>query len=71
VGPNGEEDCDRFVWYSDYQSGSSIERIESFIKLGLEDPIQYAEENGTLVSWDFVKDYVIKICKEWEENKKS
>lgn len=57
-----------FEWYSDYKSGSSIERIESFIKLGLEDPLQYAEEDGTLVSWDFVKEYVKKICREWEEN---
>ena len=55
-------------WYSDYKSGSSIERIESFIKLELEDPVQYAEEDGTLVTWDFVKEYVMKICEEWEEN---
>lgn len=53
-------------WYSDYKSGSSIERIESFIKLGLEDPLQYAEEDGTLVSWEFVKKYVEKICLEWQ-----
>jgi len=53
------------VWYSDYKSGSSIERIESFIKLGLEDPIQYAEEDGTLVTWEFVKEYVKKICEEF------
>ncbi len=54
-----------FKWLSDYKSGSSVERIESFIKLGLEDPLQYAEEDGTLVSWDFVKEYVIKICEEF------
>jgi len=53
-------------WVSDYKSGSSIERIESFIKLGLEDPSQYADDDGTLVSWDFVKEYVIKICEEFE-----
>jgi 7-cyano-7-deazaguanine synthase len=53
-------------WVSDYKSGSSIERIESFIKLGLEDPSQYAEEDGTLVTWGFVKEYVMKICKEFE-----
>jgi 7-cyano-7-deazaguanine synthase len=58
-----------YVWYADYKSGASIERVESFIKLGLEDPTQYAEDDGTLVSWDFVKDYVIKVCKEWEKNK--
>jgi 7-cyano-7-deazaguanine synthase len=53
-------------WLSDYKSGSSIERIESFIKLKLEDPLQYAEEDGTLVSWDFVKSYVIKICEDFK-----
>ncbi len=52
-------------WYSDYKSGSSIERIESFIKLGLEDPLQYAEEDGTLVSWQFVKTYVENILKDF------
>jgi 7-cyano-7-deazaguanine synthase len=54
-------------WHSDYKSGSSIERIESFIKLGLEDPLEYAEEDGTLVSWEFVKEYVERICKEYLE----
>ena len=55
-------------WLSDYKSGASIERIESFTKLGLEDPVQYAEEDGTLVSWKFVKKYVENVCKEWEQN---
>jgi len=55
------------IWVSDYKSGSSIERIESFIKLGLEDPLQYAEEDGTLVSWGFVKEYVTKICEEFSK----
>lgn len=63
-------DKNNSVYYSDYKSGSSIERIESFIKLGLEDPLQYVEEDGSFVSWDYVKQYVDKICKEWEENKK-
>ena len=53
------------VWYSDIYSGSSIERCESFIKLGLEDPLQYAENDGTLVSWDYVKEKVEAICKEF------
>ena len=56
-------------WYSDYKSGASIERIISFIILGLEDPIQYAEEDGTLVSWDFVKNYAIKIEEEFTGEK--
>ena len=53
------------VWYSDIYSGSSIERCESFIKLGLEDPLQYCENDGTLVSWDYVKEKVEAICKEF------
>jgi len=62
---DGSDNLERGVWYSDYQSGSSIERIESFIKLGLEDPVRYAKDDGTLVSWSFVKEYVEKICEEY------
>ena len=57
-------------WLSDYKSGSSIERIESFIKLGLEDPLQYAEEDGTLVSWDFVKSYALQVEEEFRSSQK-
>lgn len=64
---NRSEGDSKEIWVSDYKSGSSIERIESFIKLGLEDPLQYAEEDGTLVSWEFVKEYVIKICEEFSK----
>jgi hypothetical protein len=68
--PNEEiESGEREIWYSDYKSGSSIERVISFAKLGLEDPSQYAEEDGTLVSWDFVKDYAIKIEEEFTGEK--
>lgn len=42
------------VWYSDYKSSSSIERIEAFIKLGIPDPVAYADETGP-VSWDIAK----------------
>lgn len=63
---DGNDNMERGTWYSDYQSGSSIERVESFIKLGLEDPSQYAEKDGTLVTWDFVKSYVIKICEDFK-----
>jgi 7-cyano-7-deazaguanine synthase len=52
-------------WYSDYKTGSSVERIESFMKLGLEDPLQYADENGNLVSWNFVKNDVNKVIEEY------
>lgn len=33
-------------WYSDYKSASSVERIEAFIALGIDDPAAYADENG-------------------------
>jgi 7-cyano-7-deazaguanine synthase len=56
-------------WYSDYKSGSSIERIISFVKLGLEDPTQYAEDDGTLVSWEYVKNYAIKVEEEFTGKK--
>lgn len=55
-------------WYSDYKSGSSIERVISFNKLNLEDPIQYAEEDGTLVSWEFVKKYALQIEEEFKKD---
>ena len=34
------------IWYSDYKSSSSIERLEAFINLGLPDPVRYADEVG-------------------------
>lgn len=34
------------VWYSDYKSSSSVERLEAFIKLGRPDPVNYADETG-------------------------
>jgi 7-cyano-7-deazaguanine synthase len=52
-------------WASDYKSGSSVERIESFMDLGLIDPVQYAEEDGKLVSWDFVASHVEQILKDF------
>jgi 7-cyano-7-deazaguanine synthase len=45
------------VWYSDYKSASSVERIEAFIKLGYPDPVEYADETGP-VSWNVAKEYV-------------
>ena len=57
------------LWVSDYKSGSSIERIISFAKLNLKDPIRYAEEDGTLVSWDFVKEYAIKLEEDFYKKK--
>jgi len=44
-------------WYSDYKSASSVERIEAFIKLGIPDPVEYADETGP-VSWEVAKAHV-------------
>ena len=54
-------------WYADYKSASSVERVEAFLALGIEDPCEYANENGP-VSWDTVTLHVTKVL---EENKKS
>jgi len=62
---DGDDSIEKGVWYSDYQSGSSIERIISFIKLGIEDPVQYVEEDGTLVSWEIVKEHAMKLEEEY------
>ena len=51
------------VWYSDYKSASSVERIEAFIKLGKSDPVEYADETGP-VSWEVAKKHVEKVLAE-------
>jgi 7-cyano-7-deazaguanine synthase len=48
------------VWYSDYKSASSVERVEAFIKLGRPDPVSYADETGP-VSWETVKSHVEQV----------
>ena len=48
------------VWYSDYKSAASVERIEAFIKLGRPDPVAYADENGP-VSWETAKAHVENV----------
>lgn len=47
--------------YSDYKTGSSIERIEAFMAIGVEDPLIYADETG-LRSWGEVCTYVQNVC---------
>ena len=47
-------------WYSDYKSASSVERIETFIKLGKPDPVEYADETGP-VSWEVAKKHVEQV----------
>jgi 7-cyano-7-deazaguanine synthase len=48
------------VWFSDYKSASSVERVEAFIKLGRPDPAAYADETGP-VSWEHVVAEVTKV----------
>lgn len=47
---------------SDYESGSSIARIEAFMKLQRQDPIPYANDSG-LVSWETVTAHVKEVLK--------
>ena len=54
------------VWYSDYKSASSVERIEAFIKLGRPDPVNYADETGP-VSWEVAKAHVLNVLEEYEK----
>ena len=48
------------VWYSDYKSASSVERIEAFIKLGRPDSVKYADETGP-VTWEVAKKHVEQV----------
>ena len=49
---------------SDYKSASSVERIEAFIKLGVDDPVQYEDETGP-VSYGVARDHVEKLLAEY------
>jgi 7-cyano-7-deazaguanine synthase len=53
------------VWYSDYKSASSVERIEAFLSIGRKDPVNYAEviPNGEIIprTWDEVLVHVKPI----------
>jgi len=51
------------VWFSDYKSASSVERVEAFIKLGRPDPIEYADETGP-VTWEHVVKEVSKVLED-------
>jgi len=50
-------------YYSDYKSAASVERIESFIKLGRPDPVAYADETGP-VKWEKAKAHVEQVLSE-------
>ena len=45
---------------SDYKSASSVERIEAFINLGVDDPVQYEDETGP-VDYSIARDHVEKL----------
>jgi 7-cyano-7-deazaguanine synthase len=47
-------------WFSDYKSASSVERIEAFIKLGIPDPVEYANEDRP-VDWETAKNHVQEV----------
>ena len=53
-------ETNRYEWYSDYKSASSVERVEAFIKLGRKDPAPYADETGP-VTWEHVVTEVTKV----------
>ena len=48
---------------SDYKSASSVERIEAFIDLGVDDPVQYEDESGE-VEFTIAKAHVEKLLRE-------
>jgi 7-cyano-7-deazaguanine synthase len=54
------------VWFSDYKSASSVERIEAFLKLGRKDPVAYADETGP-VSWDVARQHVETVLAEYND----
>lgn len=54
------------TWYADYKSASSVERVESFIKLGVPDPAAYADETG-VVTWDKVVAEVQSVLDTYSE----
>src|SRR6056300_818261 len=49
---------------SDYKSASSVERIEAFIELGVDDPVQYEDETGP-VDYSVAKAHVKKLLEEY------
>ena len=51
---------------SDYKSASSVERIEAFISLGVDDPVQYEDETGP-VDYSVAKQHVEKLLAEYAQ----
>ena len=52
------------VWYSDYKSAASVERIEGFLLLGRPDPVAYGDEEGP-ASWEKAKTHVEKVLADY------
>ena len=65
--PNEYSD-EKGIWYSDYKSASSVERIEAFLKLGRPDPVEYADEKGP-VKWVVAKEHVEQQLYDWAVDK--
>ncbi len=65
------EGAKRELWYSDFKSASSVERVEAFIKLGRPDPADYAyvDTNGEVVpvSWHYVVSAVEKVLNDYNK----
>ena len=55
------------VWFSDYKSSSSVERLEAFIKLGRPDPVAYADETGP-VPYDTARAHAEQVLEEYQSN---
>lgn len=53
------------VWYSDYKSSSSVERLEAFIKLGRPDPVAYADETGP-VPYEVARQHAETVLSEYK-----
>jgi len=51
---------------SDYKSASSVERIEAFISLGVDDPVQYEDETGP-VDYSVAKQHVEKLLADYAQ----
>ena len=55
---------------SDYKSASSVERIEAFIDLGVDDPVQYEDETGP-VDYNVAKAHVEKLLADHANEKEA
>lgn len=66
VGPHQTQMQKVPVWFSDYKSASSVERIEAFIKLGRKDPVAYADETGP-VDWEVARGHVEQVLADYAE----